>query len=147
MVPRRSASFAYGGSNTAIYNNTVYGNSGEGIVVEAGVAGSTVKNNISYANAAGNYRNSGSATVASTNLFDTNPLFVNAGSGNFQLLAASPAIDAGQAIPVVATDIAGTRRPQGQSYDMGAYESGAAQTPPTIAQRPAPPTSLRIVPN
>jgi hypothetical protein len=36
--------------------------------------------------------------------------------------AGSPAIDTGVTLAVVTTDIEGTSRPQGSSYDIGAYE-------------------------
>lgn len=53
--------------------------------------------------------------------------FVNAAGGNYSLVAGSPAIDAGVAIPEVTVDRAGTRRPQGAGYDVGAYEAAQSQ--------------------
>ncbi len=53
-------------------------------------------------------------------------LFVNAAANNYQLLATSPALDAGVSslaghnAPTV--DIVGTARPQGTTWDIGAYE-------------------------
>lgn len=53
-----------------------------------------------------------------------NPLFVDANAGNYQLQAASPAIDAGVNSPEApTTDILGVSRPQGNGVDMGAYEA------------------------
>ncbi len=53
------------------------------------------------------------------------PLFVNAAARNFQLTAASPAIDAGTATAgqFAITDYNGIARPQGLRPDIGAFES------------------------
>jgi hypothetical protein len=55
--------------------------------------------------------------------------FVNAAAHNYTLAPGSPAIDAGATIAAVDTDRAGISRPQGQAYDVGAYE----WTPPGLA--------------
>ncbi|MFC2013084.1 right-handed parallel beta-helix repeat-containing protein [Chloroflexota bacterium] len=47
------------------------------------------------------------------------PLFV--GDGDYHLLPTSPCIDAGTDVDV-STDIEGNKRPQGQGFDIGAYE-------------------------
>lgn len=52
-----------------------------------------------------------------------NPLFTNAESGNFTLQDSSPAINAGTTVSEVTDDFAGTSRPYGIQFDMGAYES------------------------
>jgi hypothetical protein len=51
---------------------------------------------------------------------DTDPRFV--GGGNFRLREDSPAIDAGISLFYVRHDAAGTPRPRGRGYDLGAYE-------------------------
>ncbi|MBK8442404.1 MAG: right-handed parallel beta-helix repeat-containing protein [Sphingobacteriales bacterium] len=78
-----------------------------------------------------NYNNLG---TQSGNIFETDPLFVNAadidGADNLHrtaddglfLQSTSPAINAGTATGAPATDILGTARPQGTGIDMGAYE-------------------------
>ncbi|HLN02906.1 MAG TPA: right-handed parallel beta-helix repeat-containing protein [Bryobacteraceae bacterium] len=49
-------------------------------------------------------------------------LFVNPSAGNYHLLAGSPAIDAGQTLAAVTTDMDGEKRPQGTASDIGCYE-------------------------
>jgi hypothetical protein len=83
------------------------------------------------------------------------PLFVNAGAGNFALQANSPAIDA--AFPAeegafatfqerygisIRRDSAGTARPQGTRWDIGAneYPSGGSPGP----RIPNPPSNMRV---
>jgi parallel beta-helix repeat protein len=131
-----------GSSNTGVYNNTVY-NAVVGIIIDGGASGSTVRNNIAYSNGSGNYFDNGGSTTASNNLFVTNPMFVNASGGNFQLQSGSPATDTGAAIAMVTTDIIGTPRPQQSGFDIGAYEYRSSQT--TTA--PSAPGGVRIVSN
>jgi hypothetical protein len=50
-----------------------------------------------------------------------NPRFVNPAAGDYHLAGGSPAIDAGTNVGV-ATDLDGIARPQGEGYDIGAYE-------------------------
>jgi hypothetical protein len=61
-------------------------------------------------------------------------VFFNLGANDYHLSHASPAIDTGTPDVDVATDIEGTPRPQGSSWDIGAYEH------PFIAEN----SSLRI---
>ncbi len=125
--------YVYTGSGNKLYNNTVYGGTAEGIVIES-TAGSAneVKNNISYNNAGGNFRDSASGTLTATNnTGGTNPNFFNASGGDFHLTASSTlAIDHGTTLAIVTTDIEGTPRPQpaGGVYDIGAYEYGITRT-------------------
>ena len=74
------------------------------------------------------------------NISEANPLFVNAGLGDFHLQSGSPAIDAGVTVSVASPDLAGTPRPQGSAYDLGAYEFGGSPPAPVF---PAP-RNLRI---
>ena len=75
-----------------------------------------------------------SATGKGQNCVETNPLFVDAVSNNFNLQSTSPAIDAGIESEVYQTfydlygidikkDIEERVRPQGNGWDIGAYES------------------------
>lgn len=51
------------------------------------------------------------------------PLFVDAGAGDYRLQAASPAVDAGVPLsPAVTDDINGQPRPVGSAPDIGAFE-------------------------
>jgi parallel beta-helix repeat protein len=112
-----------------VENNTIYGNQNVGIYLGdpwGGITNPVVRNNIVY-------NNGGSAIVQdqikgtlvmSNNLIDTNPNFVNPGSGDFHLQSSSPAKDAGTTLPEVPCDFDGNGRPAGSAYDIGAYEYG-----------------------
>ncbi|WP_224998551.1 PA14 domain-containing protein [Cesiribacter sp. SM1] len=55
--------------------------------------------------------------------------FVDAATGNYQLQQTSPAIDKGKTLTYFNFDFKGTSRPQGSSYDAGAFEfSGSVRT-------------------
>lgn len=56
------------------------------------------------------------------NLLNINPQFVDVTSHNFQLQDASHGIDAATTAIAPPDDIVGTRRPQGDGIDIGAYE-------------------------
>jgi hypothetical protein len=49
-------------------------------------------------------------------------LFVNASADDYHLSATSPAIDRGQTLAIVTTDIEGNARPEGPASDIGCYE-------------------------
>jgi hypothetical protein len=55
-------------------------------------------------------------------LVGADPMFVDPKNNDFRLQAGSPAIDAGEYIPEVTTDIDGKPRPAGSAYDIGPYE-------------------------
>jgi hypothetical protein len=81
------------------------------------------------------YNKAGSATVTYSDIegghegegnIEADPLFENAqppGKPDFHLKAGSPAIDAGTADGAPDIDLDGNSRPNGEGYDMGAYES------------------------
>jgi hypothetical protein len=134
-----------------LYNNTVYGTDGQGIVIDARASGTIVRNNISYNSPRGNYLNYGRDTSDSNNL-TSDPGFVDPGNANFKLSASSRAIDAGVYVGAVQSDKLGVPRPQGATYDIGAYEFQSGGTTPATpvnppapqqppAPAPAPPTS------
>ena len=61
-------------------------------------------------------------TIDPSNLNHQDPLFVGSATGDYRLAKGSPCIDTGTSTDAPATDMAGTSRPRGQGYDMGAYE-------------------------
>ncbi len=109
----------FGGDGNLVYHNTLYGSTIVGLYLAAGT-NTIARNNISYGNSV-DYTNAGTGTTASTNVIGVDPLFVNAGAGNFRLQALSPALDLAT-IALVTTDIEGITRPQGAASDAGAYE-------------------------
>jgi hypothetical protein len=89
------------------------------------------------------------------NKVTANPLFVNAGAANFALQATSPAINAANPAEEAAfatflarygfsmkKDYAGTERPQGTRWDIGAYEYPSGGSP--SARIPNPPSNLQV---
>ena len=112
-----------------IYNNTVYdlkNSQAEAIRIVTTLGGPhVIANNILYHAALGI---TSSGHTVSNNL-TTNPSFVNAAGGDFNLQKGSAAIDAGEVLDIVTTDFRGVRRPQGAGYDIGAYEAGDGSNP------------------
>ena len=107
------------GTNELIYNNTLLGDSysfrGSGSPPNA--TGTQIKNNI-FRNTTNTYN--GTNAVAVNNLTSsTDPLFVNATDGNFQLQPGSPAIDTGLVLPPYTDGYVGA------APDIGAFEYGA----------------------
>jgi Right handed beta helix region len=107
------------GSNIKVYNNTVYNN--EYIGIWCASSSGQVKNNISYGNRDRAIHNPSGCSAA--NNLTSNPLFINAATGNFRLQSGSTGINAGTNLsPDVFVDRDGVSRPQGAAYDIGAYE-------------------------
>ncbi len=57
-------------------------------------------------------------------------LFVDAAADDYRLSTESPAVDAGTSTMAPATDLAGSTRPSGNGWDIGAYELSTADTTP-----------------
>ena len=120
-----------------LYNLTVYGNTGVGVQCDSGATGTEIKNVLSYLNTGGNLTNSCTASTA-TNMTDgTNPLFTSAPT-DLTLADGSPGINQGTTLASVPRDYAGTARPVGANYDIGAYD----RTQTTPPQPPAPNTTV-----
>lgn len=115
-----------------IANNTVFEN-GRGILTGPDF---TIINNISYDNESANYDVRGDARIAKNlshgsgseqmpGVIVADPRFVDYqsdGSGDYHLAPDSPGLDGGTAEDAPAVDLDGTERPQGDGYDIGAYE-------------------------
>lgn len=121
-----------GSTNAKVYNNTVYGGSQLGIQILSGATNAVVKNNLVVGNTTGQIRDLGTGTTSDHNI-TTNPSFVNAATFDFNLLASSPAIDAGEFLSQVTTDFRKVPRPQGRTHDIGAYEgAGSSDIAPPL---------------
>ena len=125
-----------------IYNNTVYGRAQQGIYVNMpSIKNIVIRNNISVNNWIPIKIKEGvgidvSEVIIENNLsygslqtgdFGINPVledpqFVNINEGNFELKRTSPAIDRGISVGAPRIDFKGTPRPQGNGYDIGAFE-------------------------
>ncbi|VVB59740.1 Right handed beta helix region [uncultured archaeon] len=135
--------------NVKIINNVVYKTDtlsqwAGGIGIQANTNGGTttniiVRNNIVSQNGVAQISNGiGSSATITNNLIDGSggvtgsnyvtgsPQFVNAAGGDFHLQSSSPAINNGISTDAPDKDYDGKSRPQGNGYDIGAYESGGS---------------------
>jgi hypothetical protein len=110
-----------------VSNNLVANNGGVGISEQGASSSSTGIHNIYTHNLdsgnGGAFHLQNSLTASST--VTSAPAFVNStgtSSGNYHLQSTSPAIGAATSTGAPATDFDGNARPQGGSYDVGAYE-------------------------
>jgi hypothetical protein len=132
-----------GSGNVHVYNNTLYdcgsrGTSAAGAIARAaGPVGIQMDDNLVVALSGESYFSGdlsaisgtanvlfgggGNAPAGLTGTLTTDPLLAAPSTHDFHLLAGSPAIDHGVATPA-ATDYDGVPRPQGSSFDIGAYE-------------------------
>ncbi|MDH4079253.1 MAG: right-handed parallel beta-helix repeat-containing protein [Nitrospira sp.] len=127
-----------GATGTRVWNNTVYGNKGYGILVNAGDNGpaidTVVQNNIVFANTSQQIIDTGIDSIISHNL-TTDPKFIKADAFDFRLQTHSLAIDAGIDIDTIRVDIKNVPRPGGRSFDIGAYEGGVSDSNPLNAPK------------
>lgn len=106
------------------YNNTVYdikNPNAHAFWVQVTTGRHIIKNNIAFL---------GGVAIRGgmqSNNLTTDPSFKDPANADFRLLTTSVAIDAG--VPTVPTDFAGSPRPQGADYDIGAYEAGTGDAP------------------
>lgn len=109
--------------NNTIVNNTATG-SGNGIEY-AFCTAVTSSNNILASKDVYLYLTPASAITSSHDFTTGDPLFIDAGNGNYHLKAGSPCIDAGDdtAVSKGDTDLVGRPRILGEHVDIGCYES------------------------
>jgi len=124
-----SPSEASGNTDHRIYNNTIYyGESGDeftAVKVLEDCTNVVVRNSLASApgvEGAVLISGGGTGLVADHNLLTKQAGFIDPANGDFSLAAGSEGIDAGLAVPRVRDSINGVVRPQGEDYDLGAYE-------------------------
>jgi parallel beta-helix repeat protein len=124
-----------GATDSRVYNNTITNNKYGSGIVTGYQSGTIIANNIIYNNTGANFEIQVSSQPPASyinNLCGTsqtgcavvgNPIFVNPGANLYNLQPGSPAINKGAILSdIPAVDITGTPRPQGASWDIGAYE-------------------------
>lgn len=130
------------GERITVLNNTVLNSStGGGISIPTDAKDYTIKNNLTDGMLHGREAEQLAGVVLENNLYtklswvqkpetlgtnaiveeDLKKIFVDPAKGDYRLLPSSPARDAGAPVPV-AEDIDGAKRPQGEAFDIGAYE-------------------------
>ena len=134
-------------AHTLIANNTITGNGQNGIL-DGNATFLTIKNNIIYNNASYSIyiRSSVNSNNTVSHNLTSNPSFTDASKNDFTLQSGSAAIDAGTDLSPsgITDDIAGVSRPQGNAYDIGAYEYTSGNTPnPEVII--SPPANLRTL--
>jgi hypothetical protein len=111
-------------ADSLVANNTFYSNANGGIDIDSSGTNNVLRNNILYLNGSA-INDSGTGSTISNNLIDTNPLFVSAGTGNFNLQAGSPAQSYGMnltslLIAGLDVDFYGAARVTSGAWDAGA---------------------------
>ena len=129
-----------------IYSNTIYNLAGLCIRVDAGTT--TIRNNACLSNNGGGAQTSLSGTITqSNNAYGgswggtctncvsglTSGAFTNVAGGDFTLTSGSALKNVGFTVASFSDDYLGTTRPQGASWDIGAYEYAVAS--PSIGLR------------
>jgi hypothetical protein len=123
-----------GATDNYIANNIIYGNRTFGVREFGKTARNTYHNNLIFNNP-GNVMNATGNIISATITAD--PMFVNYkadGSGDYHILANSPAVDKGTLSASPAIDFDGTARPQGAGVDIGAYEVKKSTSTSPIAK-------------
>lgn len=123
-------------SNQSVYNNTITGNRANCIINAATT--SRIANNICWKNGTDGITEEGTATVTQSNLFGTDPKFVDATNGDFHIRPDSPAIAAGAGADLSQQfDTDADSKPRGQPFGQGAYISASGNPGP--GPDPTPP--------
>ena len=73
-----------------------------------------------------------SGEIYGNDYVEGDPLFVSPSGADFHLQEGSPAIDKGSSVDAPSTDFDANSRPQGQGYDIGAFEYGSGSVTTTI---------------
>lgn len=121
-------------SGQKFFNNTIYGTDSNCIKIRGN--SQTVQNNIVLnCGLSPAILNEGTDSTISNNLTSGDPgdIFTTLATGDFSLKAGSAAIDSGMTVSEVTTDFAGTPRPHGCCYDIGAFEYVSTVTTPPVA--------------
>lgn len=102
--------------NVVIRNNIVSQNKSFQIAIESQGGSPTIDHNLidGFRNYTGETRG--------LDFVEGDPLFEGTSGSSFRVSPGSPAIDKGSATDAPAFDFEGTTRPQGQGYDIGAFE-------------------------
>jgi hypothetical protein len=123
-----------GGASSHLVYNTLVSNNVAGVAVNDAGSQATVVNSILWdTGTAISYTTGTSVTVAFSDLqggwtgsgagnIDEDPRFRRPGLAIFRLLEGSPCIDRGTPLSAPLDDLLGVPRPQGDGYDMGAFE-------------------------
>jgi len=83
----------------------------------------TLQNNLFFSNSGLDPLNPAGANIIGANgNIAGDPQFTDAANGDYHLKAGSPGVDAAQTLALVPDDFAGTIRPVGSAYDIGALE-------------------------
>ncbi len=125
---KMSSGSIYGdGESSTLYmkNDIVWGNTdpygNQQVVISLDGKSGTSYAKISYSNV-GSIQTVGNAKYTADYVISYNPGFKNAAGEDYHLIKGSPCIDSGTSTEAPKSDIEGTPRPQGNGYDMGAYE-------------------------
>lgn len=125
LITNNTAGYGGGGITAqlnaypTITNNTITGNTGG--IMSASSSYPWITNCIVWNNGVNGKPNFYGSYGGSNNI-SSDPLFVDAVGGNYQLQVSSSAVNTGKSAGAPATDILGVVRPQGKGIDIGAYE-------------------------